>query len=397
MLDAIMDAKTTFWNDHRLNELFPFHLVLDKNLKIKKVGPSIKKILDLNIDHLFFEYFEISRPNNVTSFSDILKHKESLFLFNSLQKSQFKFRGQMYFDQQENYLFFLGSPLLRSFNELNDSNITLNDFAVHDNTSHFLFALQMQEIALNDTKVLSKKIKDHNDYLESTNEYLDLMVYRMTHDLRAPALNVGNMLGMLKQSLMLEEDSDEQKIFKYAESSTNKLLDTITSFIELAKFKKSKNASPITCNLTENFEHVENLLNHDILNHNVIINKDFRKANNIYCVKEDLISILQNLLSNSIKYKSNDRILVVDITSSIKENDVHIKYTDNGVGIDLATHKNKLFSIFSRFHSDTKIEGTGIGLYLVKQLIDRYNGTITVESQINKGTSFFITLPKGNK
>ena len=108
-----------------------------------------------------------------------------------------------------------------------------------------------------------------------------------------------------------------------------------------------------------------------------------------------LISVFQNLLGNAIKFRKPDEIPIVVISSTLKENGlVEISVKDNGIGID-SRHLDNIFIIFHRLHPQSKYEGTGIGLSLVKKIIERHGGTIEVESEKGKGTEFKLKLPMG--
>jgi hypothetical protein len=105
-----------------------------------------------------------------------------------------------------------------------------------------------------------------------------------------------------------------------------------------------------------------------------------------------LRSILYNLISNGIKYRSPERKPVIHITSSSNDQWVKIVVEDNGLGIDMEAFGSKLFGLYKRFHTHT--EGRGLGLFLVKLQVEALEGTIEVESTLHKGTTFTICFPK---
>ena len=101
-------------------------------------------------------------------------------------------------------------------------------------------------------------------------------------------------------------------------------------------------------------------------------------------------SIMLNLLANSIKYKSENRKLKVTIKTSQVDDSIVLTFKDNGIGIDLERNRDKIFGLYQRFHNypDSK----GLGLYLVKSQVETMEGTISIESEVNKGTSFTLTF-----
>jgi signal transduction histidine kinase len=105
-----------------------------------------------------------------------------------------------------------------------------------------------------------------------------------------------------------------------------------------------------------------------------------------------LQNILQNLITNAIKYRKPDVDPVIEIKSRRLKEFIRLEVSDNGSGLDLDQHGKKLFGLFKRFHLNT--EGKGIGLYITKSIIENYQGKIEVESTPGEGTSFRIYFPR---
>jgi signal transduction histidine kinase len=97
---------------------------------------------------------------------------------------------------------------------------------------------------------------------------------------------------------------------------------------------------------------------------------------------------LYNLISNAIKYRDPDRSPVIDIKTEKLADEIRLTVSDNGLGIDTSVHRDKLFTLYSRFH--THLEGKGLGLYLVKTQITAMGGRIEIESEVNKGSTFRV-------
>jgi signal transduction histidine kinase len=125
------------------------------------------------------------------------------------------------------------------------------------------------------------------------------------------------------------------------------------------------------------------------INHNIIT--DFKKESDFEINKSYIESIITNLLTNSIKYKSVNTQLIIEISASLVNEETMIIFKDNGIGIDLDRNKDKVFGLYQKFHSypDSK----GLGLYLVKSQVEAMGGTITIESEVNVGTKFVMKFP----
>ena len=115
----------------------------------------------------------------------------------------------------------------------------------------------------------------------------------------------------------------------------------------------------------------------------------------MYSVKAYIESIIYNLVSNALKYRSETRTSKIDISFFSNENYWEIRVKDNGLGIDLEKYKDKLFGLYKRFH--THIEGKGMGLYLVKVQVESLGGEVDVDSIENEWTAFTIKVPITNK
>jgi len=122
----------------------------------------------------------------------------------------------------------------------------------------------------------------------------------------------------------------------------------------------------------------------------------------IEIAKIEALQIFQNIISNALKYAKSNVPAEIYIKSELlpatgnlygtNEDCCKITITDNGIGFD-ESYMNKIFNMFQRLHGKGEYEGTGIGLAIVKKIIEKYNGTITAKSRENEGATFIITLP----
>jgi signal transduction histidine kinase len=109
---------------------------------------------------------------------------------------------------------------------------------------------------------------------------------------------------------------------------------------------------------------------------------------NINFPKRYLTSILLNLLTNAIKYRSPQRSLIITIKTHIHKDYTILSFSDNGIGIDMQKFGHKVFGLYQRFHNN--IDGKGLGLYIIKSQVDAMDGKVEVESAENEGTTFRI-------
>lgn len=131
-------------------------------------------------------------------------------------------------------------------------------------------------------------------------------------------------------------------------------------------------------------------MNDEITEINPEFDIDFSECKSINYIESYLFSIFRNILSNSLKFRSDKRKLNIVIHSGCKESTIWLSFSDNGMGINLDKYGNDLFKPFKRFSS--KAEGSGLGLNLVKNIVTRNGGNIEVKGNKQGGTTFTVYL-----
>ena len=205
---------------------------------------------------------------------------------------------------------------------------------------------------------------------------------------------MANILGLIH--LLIEEISDENQEIKlhlnFLEKSANRLDEVIHDLNKVLDLRDQKDDKKEVIHLEELTKKIRLNLYYQIRDCGALIHTDFSEVDEIFSVKSYFESILFNLISNAIKYRSNERQLEIFIKTFLKDDKIEMIVRDNGLGIDLKYVKEKVFMLYQRFHAN--IKGKGLGLYLVKTQIETLGGTIDINSEIDNGTSFVISLPK---
>ncbi|MCH2223184.1 MAG: YfiR/HmsC family protein [Crocinitomicaceae bacterium] len=238
-----------------------------------------------------------------------------------------------------------------------------------------------------------RRVKEQNVKLIALNDSLDSFVYRVSHDLKSPVINIKNMIGMLKEYQVNDDSSMVPEIMKNMDLSANRLEDTIMDLLELSRIEKiveKKEEIKIEDVFLEMLPEFKSALE-DV---NCELDIEFKNGGNIYGAKVELVSIIQNLLTNSIKYRSKERRLKISVGSYyVKDRTVFI-FEDNGKGLDLKEFDGKIFQMFQRFTEDKSISGTGVGMYIIKKLVNNNNGDIVLQGGPNIGLKYEISLPR---
>ena len=224
--------------------------------------------------------------------------------------------------------------------------------------------------------------------LTQNNKDLKQFSYITSHNLRAPLSNLIGLLNLIEDIPI--NDSELSEIINGFKKSTHLLNETINDLVKIIVIKDKISIQKENVTINEVVEHVFSQLKFQIERSKPILKLNFDEADTIYTNKAYLESILINLLTNSIKYKSETKKLKISITIKKTNNSTILKFKDNGIGIDLKRNSEHIFGLYQRFHDypDSK----GLGLYLIKSQIESLGGTIAIESEVNKGTEFTLTF-----
>lgn len=244
-----------------------------------------------------------------------------------------------------------------------------------------------QELIERVMNVSSEELLDANQELKKINEEMDRFVYSTSHDLRAPLLSILGLLNIIEKD---NKQYDIQGYLKLLRDSTVKLDKFISDIIDYSRNSRldvEKKEVDIGEVINESFKHLNYLPGCSTLLK--LINIDAKEK--FYCDERRLTIIFNNLISNSIKYQNPDiSDSFVNIEVSIDEHEMSIDIEDNGIGIDQA-YLQKIFEMFYRASPDSK--GSGLGLYIVKEAIQKLEGSIAVESTFGMGSKFSIVIP----
>jgi signal transduction histidine kinase len=238
---------------------------------------------------------------------------------------------------------------------------------------------------------LLKTLQLKNEELNRINNDLDNFVYTASHDLRAPVSNMEGLLNLFKEIINGKGIDEAESVLDLMYQSINRFQKTIHDLTEISKSQRfDKDIPKETVSISEVINDIKLLLYNTINVNHASINEDL-DIDVIHFSRKNLQSILYNLISNAIKYKSSLRTPVINIKTRQDKDYVIIEVQDNGLGIK-GKNLSSLFVMFKRFHDH--VEGTGVGLYIVKKMIENTSGKIEVESKENVGSIFRVYLKR---
>ena len=229
---------------------------------------------------------------------------------------------------------------------------------------------------------------------ELANKYNDLMQfnYIVSHNLRSPVTSITG----LAQVMQMENTTIEEKetCVEYIVSAVGKMDMTIKDLNSILESTSSVNSRKETVSIQLLLDNVMNALRRQVEDAGAVVQIEIGAgASELFTTKVYLESVLYNLVSNAIKYRSPHRAPDIRISTKRNRKNILITVADNGIGIDLKKHQKQMFGLYQRFNSS--MDGKGLGLYMTKAQIETMSGEIEVESEAGTGTTFTVTLALG--
>ncbi len=241
---------------------------------------------------------------------------------------------------------------------------------------------------ITERKKTEKKQKKLTSDLIQRNRDLEQFTFIVSHNLRAPMANIMGIATILQdETLTTQEQKELLQGLSLSISGLDIIIKDINSILQV---KDEVNEKKEIISFTKLVKNILNSIRTLIEKHDVIIKPDFSDVDEIFSLKVYMHSIFYNLIVNSIKYCKPDETPIIEIKSKKENEKLIITFKDNGLGIDMKTKGDKVFGLYKRFH--THVEGKGMGLFMVKTQVEALGGTITVASELNKGSEFTLTF-----
>lgn len=251
---------------------------------------------------------------------------------------------------------------------------------------------------ITDKYIAQKRLEILNSELEEKvaerTKDLEGFSYSVSHDLRAPLRSILGFSNILKESYLDKLDEEGERLLGIIIRNATKMSNLIE---ELLTFSRVGVTVP-------NFQVVDlnqvvSVAWHDVLSsfdEKEKVEVEFADLPTVYGASSLLHQVFVNLFSNALKYSSKKEKIRVKLNFEIQEDKVvKISVADNGCGFNMKYH-DKLFGVFQRLHSEDEFPGVGVGLALVKRIVDKHHGKIWAQSELDKGTTFFVKLPIEN-
>lgn len=231
------------------------------------------------------------------------------------------------------------------------------------------------------------EVQEAVNLLSDQNKRLQNFAYIVSHNLRSHTGNLNFMVTLFDQT---DVEDDRKEIFSHIKSISSSLNTTIEHLSEIVKIQSEIAKERKKLDLEATLKTVLMALEGNIKASGAKVDYDFRECPEVYYIPAYLESILQNLVTNSIKYRHPDRKPRIRVRSAKIRHHIYLYFEDNGMGIDLDKYGDSVFGMYKTFHHNP--DAKGIGLFMTRNQIEALGGTIEIDSEVNVGTKFTIKL-----
>ncbi len=235
----------------------------------------------------------------------------------------------------------------------------------------------------------SEELKIQAKSLEIKNKELEQFAYVASHDLQEPLRTVSSFVDLLLAKYKDKLDDQGVRILSYISGASERMKALVSGLLDYSRIGRKVELKKVDC---------QKIVNQVIEDFSLLIeesgaNITVDKLPELIGYETELRMVFQNLIANAIKFRKEDEDLKIKI-SAVKKLNHYWLFTvqDNGIGIE-EQYKDRIFLIFQRLHTRNKYEGTGIGLAHCKKIVEMHQGKIWIKSTLNKGTTFFFTIP----
>jgi signal transduction histidine kinase/CheY-like chemotaxis protein len=239
---------------------------------------------------------------------------------------------------------------------------------------------------------LEQRVSQRTAQLEAANQELEAFSYSVSHDLRAPLRAIEGFSGMVSEDYGGSLDAEGQRLLGVIRANAMKMSLLIDDLLRFSRTGRSE----LRCARIDMAAMAKGVFEEVGGDATVRTGIDFA-VGELPAAVGDVALVRQvwvNLLSNALKFSARNERTIIAVAGSLEGGQVVYRVQDNGVGFDMQ-YAGKLFGVFQRLHAQTEFAGTGIGLALVQRIVSRHGGRVWAEAEVNKGATFFFTLPAG--
>lgn len=228
-----------------------------------------------------------------------------------------------------------------------------------------------------------------NAIIEDKNQQLNAFTYSVSHDLKAPLRAINGFSGMLKEDYASGLPEKGQELLEKVQRNALHMQEMIDNLLLFSKTARQE-MHPVQFSMNELVKEVIEELKPEIGHRSIDIKID--KLGDLRADRKLISHVMWNLLSNAIKYTRNKEQAVIEVGFYTDKGNKVYFVKDNGAGFDM-NYASRLFTPFQRLHNQKDYEGSGVGLSIVKNIVQRHGGTVWAEGEKDKGAAFYFSIP----
>ena len=378
-----------------VDRLFPFHLVLDRDLVVTQAGPVLRRLMPRLTPPVPFDgHFAVRRPTIALDFGAFLGEAHSIVMLAARTPAELVLKGQFVPLADGSRMAFLGVPWITDLEALRRLGLTIGDFAVHDSIPDLLVLIQAQKTSLDDASKLARQLGAMRDAAVRASRVKSEFLANMSHELRTPLNAVIGFSEMMTNQILGPMPASYLTYAQYIRSSGKMLLDLINDLLDLSRIESGQyELEETTAELQPLLADCVRLVGADAARKKLQVSLDAKPAGLTLRIDARAIQqIVLNLLSNAIKF--TDTGGRIEISASTDAAGVTIRVADSGIGVPREMIP-KLFEPFRQGHAvlSRKYGGTGLGLSICRNLAEMHGGGIALDSAPGMGTTVTVGLP----
>tara|TARA_B100001109_G_scaffold255238_1_gene257329 strand:- start:5584 stop:6483 length:900 start_codon:yes stop_codon:yes gene_type:complete len=250
-----------------------------------------------------------------------------------------------------------------------------------------------REIYSRAEEISNRELNEMNAQLQEKNTFLDSFNHGLAHDIKNHTANFKGLLSMFKKYYAKKDEQKVEVIIEKLDRSIGQMSYILDGFLYLSRAEGKLDLQYTEIDAFRLKEHIRIETEYLVSGSNHEVNCDF-EVEGLFYSQHILRIILVNLISNSIKFRKPNENAIVNASITHNESTIFLKVKDNGIGMDMNDPELKVIKMFNREEKDPTVKGYGVGLFMVKKILDYNKGSIQINSQLNEGTEIVIELPK---
>nr|WKN38079.1 sensor histidine kinase [Tunicatimonas sp. TK19036] len=333
------------------------------------------------------EAIQIASSIEVLLFSFALADRINLYRSDKIKAQQRSLRVSLENEQiVRNQNLVLEERIIERTQEISDQNEELlSQQEIIEELNHLL--IQYSEGLEEEITRRTNEITKANKRLVQQNSSLEQFASIVSHKLRGPIAQILGLVGILDNTKLTNHNN---QCLTHLEEAAERLDTVIRDLNETLVYRNISENESENISIKEVVQNVLNKKEPELLNAHVLVRNQVALDVEVRAIKPYLESALEHLVSNAIKFRSEERCLEITFSFRQQEDQIILSIADNGIGIDLEKYQDKIFGLYQRFHLHQ--EGKGVGLYLVRTQVEMMEGHIEVSSAVGKGTVFDLYL-----